>query len=86
MGEISRQAGCRDTVSFDRDSRKAPGFYIAGIGPMRPTSVIASETKLNGFTQFHTSLLPKCSGDRCESQPEYLYSHISFHQPPAKAQ
>jgi len=28
IGEISRQAGCRDTVSFDRDLRKAPGFTV----------------------------------------------------------
>jgi len=28
IGEISRQAGCRDTVSFDRDLRGAPGFTI----------------------------------------------------------
>jgi predicted nucleic-acid-binding protein len=30
IGEISRQAGCRDTVSFDRDLRKAPGFTVLG--------------------------------------------------------
>ena len=30
IGEISRQAGCRDTVSFDRDLRKAPGFTLLG--------------------------------------------------------
>ena len=28
IGEMSRQAGCRDTVSFDRDLRKAPGFTL----------------------------------------------------------
>jgi predicted nucleic-acid-binding protein len=28
IGEISRQAGCRDTVTFDRDLRGAPGFTI----------------------------------------------------------
>ena len=28
IGEISRQAGCRDTLSFDRDLRKAPGFTV----------------------------------------------------------
>ncbi|HEY7390431.1 MAG TPA: type II toxin-antitoxin system VapC family toxin [Bryobacteraceae bacterium] len=28
IGEISRQAGCRDTVTFDRDLRAAPGFTI----------------------------------------------------------
>jgi predicted nucleic-acid-binding protein len=28
IGEISRQAGCRDTVSFDRDLRGASGFSI----------------------------------------------------------
>jgi hypothetical protein len=30
IGEISRQAGCRNTVSFDRDLRKAPGVTILG--------------------------------------------------------
>src|SRR6266851_7683965 len=30
IGEISRQAGCRDTVSFDRDLRRAPGFTVPG--------------------------------------------------------
>ena len=30
IGEISRQAGCRDTVSFDRDLRKAQGFTLLG--------------------------------------------------------
>jgi predicted nucleic-acid-binding protein len=30
IGEISRQAGCRDTVSFDRVLRKAPGFTVLG--------------------------------------------------------
>ena len=30
IGEISRQVGCRDTVSFDRDLRKAPGFTLLG--------------------------------------------------------
>jgi predicted nucleic-acid-binding protein len=30
IGEIGRQAGCRDTVSFDRDLRKAPGFTVLG--------------------------------------------------------
>jgi predicted nucleic-acid-binding protein len=30
IGEISRQAGCRDTVSFDRDLRRAPGFTVLG--------------------------------------------------------
>jgi predicted nucleic-acid-binding protein len=28
IGEISRQAGCRDIVSFDRDLRGSPGFSI----------------------------------------------------------
>ena len=28
IGAISRQAGCRDTVSFDRDLRDVPGFSI----------------------------------------------------------
>jgi len=28
IGEISRQAGCRDTVTFDRELRGAPGFTI----------------------------------------------------------
>jgi len=28
IGEISRQAGCRDTVTFDRDLRGAAGFTI----------------------------------------------------------
>jgi predicted nucleic-acid-binding protein len=28
IGEISRQEGCRDTISFDRDLRKAPGFTV----------------------------------------------------------
>jgi predicted nucleic-acid-binding protein len=28
IGEISRKAGCRDTVSFDRDLRQAPGFTL----------------------------------------------------------
>jgi predicted nucleic-acid-binding protein len=28
IGEISRQSGCRDTVTFDRDLRGAPGFTI----------------------------------------------------------
>jgi len=28
IGEISRRAGCRDTVTFDRDLRGAPGFTI----------------------------------------------------------
>ena len=28
IGEISRQAGCRTTVSFDRDLRGAAGFTI----------------------------------------------------------
>jgi predicted nucleic-acid-binding protein len=28
IGEISRQAGCRDTVTFDRDLRGAPGFTV----------------------------------------------------------
>lgn len=28
IGEISRQAGCRDMVTFDRDLRGAPGFTI----------------------------------------------------------
>ncbi|HSO92948.1 MAG TPA: twitching motility protein PilT, partial [Candidatus Dormibacteraeota bacterium] len=30
IGEISRQAGCRDTVSFDRGLRKSPGFTLLG--------------------------------------------------------
>ena len=30
IGEISRQAGCRHTVSFDRDLRRAPGFTVLG--------------------------------------------------------
>ena len=28
IGEINRHAGCRDTVSFHRDLRKAPGFTV----------------------------------------------------------
>ena len=28
IGEISRQAGCRETVTFDRELRGAPGFTI----------------------------------------------------------
>ena len=28
IGEISRASGCRDTVTFDRDLRGAPGFTI----------------------------------------------------------
>jgi predicted nucleic-acid-binding protein len=28
IGEIGRVAGCRDTVSFDRALRAAPGFQI----------------------------------------------------------
>jgi predicted nucleic-acid-binding protein len=28
IGEISRQAGCRDTVSFDRALKGSPGFTI----------------------------------------------------------
>jgi predicted nucleic-acid-binding protein len=28
LGEISRQAGCNDTISFDRALRGAPGFTI----------------------------------------------------------
>ena len=28
IGEISRQSGCRDTVTFDRDLRGGPGFTI----------------------------------------------------------
>lgn len=28
IGEISRQSGCRDTVTFDRDLRGAPGFTV----------------------------------------------------------
>jgi antitoxin PrlF len=30
IGEINHQAGCRDTVSFDRDLRKALGFTVQG--------------------------------------------------------
>jgi len=30
IGEISRHAGCRDVVSFDRDLRKTAGFSILG--------------------------------------------------------
>jgi predicted nucleic-acid-binding protein len=28
IGEISRHAGCRDVVTFDRDLRGAPGFTV----------------------------------------------------------
>jgi predicted nucleic-acid-binding protein len=35
IGEISRQAGCRDTVTFDRDLRGAPGFTILKISRLR---------------------------------------------------
>jgi predicted nucleic-acid-binding protein len=28
IGEISRQAGCRDTVTFDRALKGAPGFTL----------------------------------------------------------
>jgi predicted nucleic-acid-binding protein len=28
LGEICRQAGCRDTVTFDRDLRGAPGYMV----------------------------------------------------------
>ena len=28
IGEICRHAGCRDTVTFDRDLRGAPGYVI----------------------------------------------------------
>jgi predicted nucleic-acid-binding protein len=30
IGEISRQAGCRDTVTFDRGLKGAPGFTLLG--------------------------------------------------------
>ena len=30
IGEICRHAGCRDTVSFDRDLRKTAGFSVLG--------------------------------------------------------
>jgi predicted nucleic-acid-binding protein len=40
IGEISRHAGCRDTVTFDRDLRSAPGFTIlaadGGTAPAKP--------------------------------------------------
>jgi predicted nucleic-acid-binding protein len=28
IGEISKQAGCRDTVTFDRALRDTPGFTL----------------------------------------------------------
>ena len=30
IGEISREDGCRDTVTFDRGLRGAPGFTVLG--------------------------------------------------------
>jgi len=30
IGEISREDGCRDTVTFDRALRGAPGFAVVG--------------------------------------------------------
>jgi len=30
IGEVSREAGCRDTVTFDRGLRNTPGFTVIG--------------------------------------------------------